>query len=218
VDLVHSKTSSNGPTEFIPGSHSPKFNIDPSQFSSASLTESCIPLAKAGQAVLFDYAVFHRGLANLSDESRPVIYVTYGRKGINDLHNFSHERFAKLPEIIKPSTRTRAERSHSRSRKNSGASMKQRPSTSDSLRFSESKEIKDKPTKKRSLDSISGLLQRATSKTKTTPKRRLSKTPRRADAKIGSESSKATSNKKNPDKTLVELVSSDDISEVICLD
>jgi hypothetical protein len=35
------------------------------------------PLVQAGELLLFDYRVRHRGLANGSDEPRPVAYVTY---------------------------------------------------------------------------------------------------------------------------------------------
>ena len=33
----------------------------------------------AGDAVVFDYRIKHRGIANRSLESRPVLYLTYGK-------------------------------------------------------------------------------------------------------------------------------------------
>jgi ectoine hydroxylase-related dioxygenase (phytanoyl-CoA dioxygenase family) len=56
-----------------------------------------VPLAGCGDAILFDYRVKHRGLGNNSSEPRPVVYVTYAKKGFVDEANFSARRYAKLP-------------------------------------------------------------------------------------------------------------------------
>jgi ectoine hydroxylase-related dioxygenase (phytanoyl-CoA dioxygenase family) len=56
----------NGPTEFIPESHR-FYDIDrkPVQFE-----------LNAGQVLLFDYRVKHRGVENRSDRPRPMLYFT----------------------------------------------------------------------------------------------------------------------------------------------
>eukprot|EP00951_Prasinocladus_malaysianus_P043587 scaffold546779_cov37-Prasinocladus_malaysianus.AAC.1 len=50
-----------GPTEFWPGSHTRK-----GQQNCVEDTGSVAPLTPAGSAVLFDYRIVHRGLANVS--------------------------------------------------------------------------------------------------------------------------------------------------------
>ena len=45
--------------------------------------------AKAGDAILFDYRVLHRGLANTSAKPRPLLYFTYGRAWFTDATNYS---------------------------------------------------------------------------------------------------------------------------------
>ena len=45
--------------------------------------------AKAGDAILFDYRVLHRGRANASDRPRPLLYFTYARPWFTDATNYS---------------------------------------------------------------------------------------------------------------------------------
>ena len=46
--------------------------------------------AKAGDAILFDYRVLHRGLANTTEDvARPLLYFTYGRAWFTDATNYS---------------------------------------------------------------------------------------------------------------------------------
>jgi hypothetical protein len=102
VDL----TKENGPTEFLPASHLPSRSID----ELSSRNESCCPyapLVKKGHLLLFDYAVYHRGLGNRSKESRPVLYLTYAKKGVKDKHNFSSSRYLQMPQLITESSRSR---------------------------------------------------------------------------------------------------------------
>ena len=40
------------------------------------------PALAAGEVLLFDWRIWHRGLANHSDRDRPVAYVTYARRGV----------------------------------------------------------------------------------------------------------------------------------------
>ena len=48
--------------------------------------------------MLFDYRVKHRGLGNNSSAPRPVVYVTYARRGgFVDDANFSPKRYLRLP-------------------------------------------------------------------------------------------------------------------------
>lgn len=59
----------NGPTEFVPATHI-LGNFD-------SNTQPLQICATAGQPIIFDYRIRHRGICNKSAESRPVIYLTY---------------------------------------------------------------------------------------------------------------------------------------------
>lgn len=55
---------------------------------------SCKFKAEVGSAVLFDYRLHHRGLANrsTSGESRPLLYLTFGRSWFTDAENFPAKR------------------------------------------------------------------------------------------------------------------------------
>ena len=44
--------------------------------------------AKAGDALLFDYRLFHHGGANRSAAVRPILYLVYARSWFEDTHNF----------------------------------------------------------------------------------------------------------------------------------
>ena len=52
------------------------------------LLPAATPLVAAGSALLFDYRVLHRGLANTSREDRPVLVLTYAKEGFDDVYNF----------------------------------------------------------------------------------------------------------------------------------
>ena len=75
-----------------------------------------VVLPKAGEAILFDYRLKHRGLANNSADARPVVYLTYAnnsnRKALKALTaNFSTGRYRNLPKTVeKAAEPTRAER------------------------------------------------------------------------------------------------------------
>jgi len=69
----------NGPTEFSPGTHFiNRFDEDKIKFPMC---------ANAGDAVLFDYRVKHRGMANLSPNDRLVLYMNYARPFYRDAVN-----------------------------------------------------------------------------------------------------------------------------------
>jgi len=66
-----SLTRANGPTELRPGTHLHQ------GLARGHVAPREAPLLRAGEMLLFDYRVRHRGLANDSEEPRPVAYVTY---------------------------------------------------------------------------------------------------------------------------------------------
>lgn len=78
-----------GPTEFFPGSHL----HDPSRFNEVMRGEAqgvAFDKAKAGDAIIFDYRIQHRGLANLTESSpRPLLYFTYAKPWFQDVTNYS---------------------------------------------------------------------------------------------------------------------------------
>jgi len=75
VDL----TTTNGPTEFAPGTHFiDRFERDQVKFPI---------LGQAGDAILFDYRVKHRGLANVSGKDRLVLYMGFSRPFYRDHAN-----------------------------------------------------------------------------------------------------------------------------------
>ncbi len=84
----------NGPTELRPGSHvwrESEWGSEPAWDERAQLPVA--PALRAGELLLFDYRCYHRGLANRSDEPRPVAYVVFAmRPGVADAHNFPRER------------------------------------------------------------------------------------------------------------------------------
>lgn len=91
----------NGPTEFCLGTH----YLGYENFCKDMVD---IPLNKAGSPVIFDYRLGHRGLGNMSSESRPVVYLTYtsASNEFRDSVNFSKKRYRKLGELIeKPMSR-----------------------------------------------------------------------------------------------------------------
>ena len=52
-----------------------------------------IPEVLPGGAFMFDYRVWHRGLANQTTESRPCIYFTFVKDWYADTHNFDAKRY-----------------------------------------------------------------------------------------------------------------------------
>lgn len=85
IDLSHEL----GPTEFFPGTHL----HDPSRFNGVMRGEIqgvIFDKAKAGDAIIFDCRIQHRGLANLTESSpRPLLYFTYAKPWFKDATNYS---------------------------------------------------------------------------------------------------------------------------------
>jgi hypothetical protein len=47
-------------------------------------------------AIVFDYRVVHRGMANTGEAARPVLYLTFCRSWFRDQQNFPDERLFPL--------------------------------------------------------------------------------------------------------------------------
>jgi len=75
-------TAANGPTEFRLGSHRRRAN-DAKRMRQDGVAVTC----DAGDALLFDYRVDHRGLANQSDEDRLVFFLAFARPSFRDKKN-----------------------------------------------------------------------------------------------------------------------------------
>ena len=94
---------SNGSTEFVPGTHS--------DWTAAS--NSYVLDARQGDALVADWRLKHRGLANKTREDRPLLYLTYARPWFVDKYNFSQDRYADLPPLFDVDA-TRSERAEVR--------------------------------------------------------------------------------------------------------
>ena len=98
----------NGTTEFVPRSHVDAYYNEwapdlvlwaqqqdkdkNSQHAVSPCHERAIrALVPAGSAIVFDVRVFHRGLANLSLQDRPVLYFTLARDWFQEQHMFAQE-------------------------------------------------------------------------------------------------------------------------------
>lgn len=88
---------SNGPTEFCLGTH----YLGRENFVKEMVYTPCVT---AGTPIIFDYRLGHRGLRNVSEVSRPVVYLTYSAvksgKEFRDEVNFSRKRYKKLGEFV----------------------------------------------------------------------------------------------------------------------
>ena len=70
---------SNGGTEFVPGTHA--------DWTASS--HSYVLDSKPGDALVADWRLKHRGLANRTREDRPLLYLTYARPWFTDATNYS---------------------------------------------------------------------------------------------------------------------------------
>lgn len=88
---------SNGPTEFCLGTH----YLGRENFCKEMIYTPCVT---AGTPIIFDYRLGHRGLKNFSQDSRPVVYLTYSAvksgKEFRDEVNFSRKRYKKLGDFV----------------------------------------------------------------------------------------------------------------------
>jgi hypothetical protein len=60
---------------------------------------SLILTPDAGDCILFDYRLNHRGLGNKSQSNRALLYLTYAVPWWRDPKNFSSSRYLKLPHL-----------------------------------------------------------------------------------------------------------------------
>ena len=58
------------------------------------------PCVRKGDVLLFDYRVLHRGLANHSDDARPVAYMVYAAPGASDRHNFPSTSLVGSSDVV----------------------------------------------------------------------------------------------------------------------
>eukprot|EP00934_Nitzschia_sp_Nitz4_P008772 Nitzschia sp. Nitz4//scaffold16_size188269//253//3033//NITZ4_001759-RA/size188269-processed-gene-0.0-mRNA-1//1//CDS//3329538419//8762//frame0 len=106
----------NGPTEFCLGTHVLGLEGYDRDFLET-------PLPMAGQPVIFDYRLGHRGLGNTSQICRPIVYCTYARgasdhgmKEFRDSVNFSRKRYHRIGEMSsKPVSREERRENRKRS-------------------------------------------------------------------------------------------------------
>ena len=74
-----------GTTELYPGSMALRLD-DAGGFP--EFGKATLPYVKRGGCFLMDYRLWHRGLANASDRSRPILYLIYTREWFTDVRNF----------------------------------------------------------------------------------------------------------------------------------
>ena len=89
VPLIH-LTPETGTTEIFPGSHHAELGHDGKPLKKF---DSELPFVEAGGCFLMDNRLWHRGMPNISDRARPVLYIVYARYWFTDILNFrSHCR------------------------------------------------------------------------------------------------------------------------------
>ena len=85
----------NGATEFVPRTH-----LDWRADQRPVVVE-----ATAGDALVFDWRLKHRGLPNKTSAARPLLYLTYAQPWWVDKYNFSKARYDDLPPLVPRTTR-----------------------------------------------------------------------------------------------------------------
>jgi len=91
IPLVNYNSELNGPTEIRPGSQKLTRNLAKQILAAKAkktLRPPTSPLLTMGDVLIFDYRVLHRGKANNSMNSRPVLVLTYAREWFKDKLNF----------------------------------------------------------------------------------------------------------------------------------
>eukprot|EP00565_Helicotheca_tamesis_P003874 CAMPEP_0185726698 /NCGR_PEP_ID=MMETSP1171-20130828/2590_1 /TAXON_ID=374046 /ORGANISM="Helicotheca tamensis, Strain CCMP826" /LENGTH=279 /DNA_ID=CAMNT_0028395093 /DNA_START=38 /DNA_END=877 /DNA_ORIENTATION=- len=87
VDL----TPQLGPTQVRPGTHHHTRNLAPMMLAAKArktLRPPLTPILNAGDALVFDYRVLHRGLPNVTANSRPILVMAFAKKWFTDILNF----------------------------------------------------------------------------------------------------------------------------------
>jgi len=91
-----------GPTQFFPGTHRNDSDLVAAMRGSAP--SASFETAKAGDCILFDSRVRHRGLANSTAEARPLLYFTYARSWFRDATNYSNLSLFDAETIHRPAS------------------------------------------------------------------------------------------------------------------
>ena len=90
-----------GPTEIRPGSHVVTRNLAPMMLAAkarGTLRKPVVPLLRAGDALIFDYRVLHRGRANITEDShRPIFVMTFAKNSFKDMLNFPSKSMDDSP-------------------------------------------------------------------------------------------------------------------------
>jgi hypothetical protein len=84
-------TSDLGPTELRPGTHVHTRNLAPMMLAAKArktLQAPVAPLLQLGDVLVFDYRILHRGLANVSQQNRPILVLTVAQAWFKDVLNF----------------------------------------------------------------------------------------------------------------------------------
>ena len=92
-----------GPTELRPGSHYLTRNLAPMMLAAKArgkLRKPVMPLLRAGDALLFDYRILHRGRANISDVDRPILVMTFAKRTFKDRLNFPSKSIDDSPTSV----------------------------------------------------------------------------------------------------------------------
>uniref|UniRef100_A0A7S1RZD9 Fe2OG dioxygenase domain-containing protein n=1 Tax=Alexandrium catenella TaxID=2925 RepID=A0A7S1RZD9_ALECA len=91
--------ASNGPTEFILGSH--RLKAGPAGGGHCSVLSS---RCHAGTAIVFDYRIKHRGSPNKTPSQRPMLYFTYCKPWFIDHQNHRSQAsiFERAPQAAAP--------------------------------------------------------------------------------------------------------------------
>lgn len=86
-------TADTGTTAIWEGSHraNDRFDLLSRLMSNSDFSAASTPMAKQGDAYLMDYRVIHGGMANRSDQPRPILYIVYSRPWFRDGFNFKSQ-------------------------------------------------------------------------------------------------------------------------------
>ena len=80
--------ATTGTTKLFDGSH-----LAPPDYPSSDPGIGLLPYVSRGGCYFMDYRLLHRGMPNLSEAARPIIYINYARSWFTDMINFKkHER------------------------------------------------------------------------------------------------------------------------------
>jgi hypothetical protein len=88
---LHDLTHAMGPTEIRPGTHYHTRNLAPMMLAAAcrkTLRRPVAPILAAGDVLMFDYRVLHRGLANKTMQNRSFLVLTVAKPWFKDILNF----------------------------------------------------------------------------------------------------------------------------------